>query len=196
MLVNLYLVEGLAGAEDVIDGAMDGALLEVMPASVVPQRVLQAVESAAVEGRLVAPDPGGHRLCHLVTVVGVVSILHANNPRSTYYMHRFGGRREYKFIFFSKIIKEYNYGEGDVLGEGEVGFGGEGRGLVNGAVSIGDDEGGQLPFAFDVDERLVFRNPDLLYVVAGFHVDRRPYSVVRGYVVDGRLDGLEAVSNR
>ena len=51
----MYLIEGLSVAEDEIYGSLDVAILEVMPAFVVEERVLRSVKPAFVE-------------CHLVSV--------------------------------------------------------------------------------------------------------------------------------
>jgi hypothetical protein len=57
-----HLVEGAGVAEDEVNGALDVAVAEVVPAGVVAQRVLRAVEPAAEEEGLVAGDAERHRL--------------------------------------------------------------------------------------------------------------------------------------
>ena len=74
------LVDGLAEAEDEVDGAPDLAAAEVVPSLVVAQRVLEALELAAVEGALVAADQRRHRLVLLAQLVvrRPVRVLHTS----------------------------------------------------------------------------------------------------------------------
>lgn len=57
-----YFVHGAAIAENEVDGAFNVAFLEVMPAGVVAESILCAVESAAGEVSFVAGNPKRHRL--------------------------------------------------------------------------------------------------------------------------------------
>ena len=59
---RLYRVEGPAEAEDEVDAATDEAVLEVMEALVVVQRVLPAVDGAVVHRHLAPAHPQRHRL--------------------------------------------------------------------------------------------------------------------------------------
>jgi hypothetical protein len=57
-----YLVQGPCVPKDEIDGALDVAVVEVVPADVVEQRVLRPQDLAPVEHGLVAGQPQRHRL--------------------------------------------------------------------------------------------------------------------------------------
>lgn len=58
----VYLVQGFGVAENEVDRAFDEAPSKVMSAALIQQRVLRAVESAAVERCLVTGDPERHCL--------------------------------------------------------------------------------------------------------------------------------------
>lgn len=64
-----HLVDRLAGAEDEIDDALDGAKLEVVSPLKIPQSVLQPKESASIEGTLIASYHGCHCRHSRVTIV-------------------------------------------------------------------------------------------------------------------------------
>lgn len=60
--LGVYKVEGYAGAEDEIVGALDVTVLEEMFAVVIADGILKPVKFAVVERRGVSDDPHSHRL--------------------------------------------------------------------------------------------------------------------------------------
>jgi hypothetical protein len=76
------LEHGRRVAEDEVDGPRDDAVAEELPPRVHVQRVLERVEPAVEEGRLVALHPERHRLVPLRAGRVVESHVLADEPRS------------------------------------------------------------------------------------------------------------------
>lgn len=51
---NIYLINGLASAEDEINSTLNGAVIKVMAALIIPQSVLNTWESTSIERILVS----------------------------------------------------------------------------------------------------------------------------------------------